>query len=114
MRILFDSRWIAPHGIGRVAREYRDRLARDFDLVELIDGPKPSSPMDWWFLGQAFRRSGADLLSFRGIMERRSQDDGNCSSFTILFISAKPNRTGLGNGSITTASPDWLPRARKC
>lgn len=66
MRILFDSRWIAPHGIGRVAREYRDRLARDFDLVELIDGPKPSSPMDWWYLGQAFRRSGADLLFVPG------------------------------------------------
>ena len=66
MRILFDSRWIAPHGIGRVAREYRDRLAQDFDLVELVDGPKPSSPLDWWFLGQAFKRSGADLLFVPG------------------------------------------------
>lgn len=66
MRILFDSRWIAPHGIGRVAREYRDRLARDFELVELSDGPRPSSPMDWWFLGQSFRRSEADLLFVPG------------------------------------------------
>lgn len=66
MRILFDSRWIAPHGIGRVAREYRDRLVQDFDLVELVDGPKPSSPLDWWFLGRAFKRSGADLLFVPG------------------------------------------------
>lgn len=62
MQILFDSRWIAPHGIGRVAREYRDRLVRDFDVIELRDGPKPSHPADWWFLGRAFRRSRADLL----------------------------------------------------
>lgn len=62
MRIFFDSRWIAPHGIGRVAREYRDRLVRDFDVIELTHGPKPSSPADWWFLARAFRRSGADLL----------------------------------------------------
>lgn len=66
MRILFDSRWIAPHGIGRVAREYRDRLVRDFDVVELTEGPKPSRPTDWWFLGQAFRRSQADLLFVPG------------------------------------------------
>lgn len=62
MRILFDSRWIAPHGIGRVAREYRDRLVRDFNVIELSDGPKPSHPADSWFLGHAFRRSQADLL----------------------------------------------------
>jgi glycosyltransferase involved in cell wall biosynthesis len=66
MRILFDSRWIAPHGIGRVAREYRDRLVRDFDVVELSEGPKPSHATDWWFLGQAFRRSQADLLFVPG------------------------------------------------
>lgn len=62
MRIMFDSRWIAPHGIGRVAREYRDRLARDFELVELAEGPKPSHPLDWLYLGLAFRRSRADFL----------------------------------------------------
>lgn len=66
MRILFDSRWIAPHGIGRVAREYRDRMVRDFDVTELREGPKPSHPMDWWFLARAFRRSGADLLFVPG------------------------------------------------
>lgn len=62
MRIFYDSRWIAPHGIGRVAREYRARLVRDFDVIELETGPKPSGPLDWWFLGRAFRQSGAGLL----------------------------------------------------
>lgn len=66
MRILFDSRWIAPHGIGRVAREYRDRLVRDFDVTELSDGPRPSSAGDWWFLARKFRQSGADLLLVPG------------------------------------------------
>ena len=66
MRILFDSRWIAPHGIGRVAREYRDRMVRDFDVTELQDGPSPSSPADWWFLARAFRRSRADMLFVPG------------------------------------------------
>ena len=66
MRILFDSRWIAPHGIGRVAREYRDRMVREFDVMELQDGPSPSSPLDWWFLAKAFRRSGADILFVPG------------------------------------------------
>ncbi len=66
MRILFDSRWIAPHGIGRVAREYRDRMVRDFDVTELRDGPSPSSPADWWFLAGAFRKSGADILFVPG------------------------------------------------
>lgn len=61
-RILFDARWIAPHGIGRVAREYRDRLAADFDVVDVTAASKPSSPRDWLTLATAFRRSGADLL----------------------------------------------------
>lgn len=66
MRILFDSRWIAPHGIGRVAREYRDRMIRDFDVTELHNGPSPSHPADWWFLAKAFRASSADMLFVPG------------------------------------------------
>ena len=66
MRIFFDSRWIAPHGIGRVAREYRDRMVRDFEVTELRGGPSPSSPADWWFLARAFRKSCADILFVPG------------------------------------------------
>lgn len=61
-RILFDSRWIAPHGIGRVAAEYRARLSADFTVIDYEDTAKPSSPKDFIALARAFRRSGADLL----------------------------------------------------
>ena len=61
-RVLFDSRWIAPHGIGRVAKEYRDRLAKDFDVVDIAATAKPSLPTDFATLAMAFRKSEADVL----------------------------------------------------
>lgn len=127
MRILFDSRWIAPHGIGRVAREYRDRLVHDFDVVELSNGPKPSSPTDWWFLGQAFRRSRADVLFTPGY--NGTPLAGRRQVFIIHdlihFGSAEPNgwrkrfyynsitRMAAARGSVITvsqASADELAR----
>jgi glycosyltransferase involved in cell wall biosynthesis len=62
MKIFFDSRWIAPHGIGRVAAEYRNRLAAEFDVIEYLATNKPSSPMDSVRVAHDFYRSGADIF----------------------------------------------------
>ena len=62
MRILFDSRWIGPHGIGRVAQEYRAILGEQFEIIDLDHGPPPSAKWDSVLTARAFARSKADLF----------------------------------------------------
>jgi glycosyltransferase involved in cell wall biosynthesis len=62
MRILFDSRWIGPHGIGRVAQEYRAILGEEFEIIDLDHGPAPSGKLDSVFTARAFTRSKADVF----------------------------------------------------
>jgi glycosyltransferase involved in cell wall biosynthesis len=66
MRLLFDSRWISAHGIGRVASEMLVRLKRDFDVVEFGAGPKPSHPLDWLRTAAEFHKSGAAMFVSMG------------------------------------------------
>ena len=62
-RILFDSRWIAAHGIGRVASEMLLRLRQSgFDVVELNAKFSPSSPLDCAVTLSTFLRTRADLF----------------------------------------------------
>lgn len=55
-KIIFDSRWIGEHGIGRFANEIYDRLP---GLTKIILKSKPSNPFDvlqiTWYL---FRHKG--------------------------------------------------------
>lgn len=53
--ILADARWIAPHGIGRFAKEILDRLPQ---VERLVGGPKLLSPLEpLWLSAQiAYRR----------------------------------------------------------
>lgn len=48
--VLADARWIAPHGIGRFAREILDRLPQ---IERLVGGPKLLSPLEpFWLSAQ--------------------------------------------------------------
>lgn len=62
MKVLFDSRWIGPHGIGRVAQEYRAMLGEQFEIVDLDHGSAPSGKWDSVLTARAFARSKADVF----------------------------------------------------
>ena len=66
MRLLFDSRWISAHGIGRVASEMLVRLKRDFDVVEVQAGSKPSHPLDWLRTAAELRKTDAAMFVSMG------------------------------------------------
>jgi glycosyltransferase involved in cell wall biosynthesis len=44
--VLFDARWVGPHGIGRFAREIAVRIR----MPSLQQGPRPSLPIDPLYL----------------------------------------------------------------
>lgn len=50
MSLLADARWIAPHGIGRFAKEVLERLS---GIKRLVGGPKLLSPLEpFWLSAQ--------------------------------------------------------------
>jgi len=58
LRILADTRWLGPHGIGRFAKEVLARLP-DWTSVDVRG--KPLSMLDPWRLARAIRRAQADV-----------------------------------------------------
>ncbi|XZE54478.1 glycosyltransferase family 4 protein [Planctomycetaceae bacterium SH139] len=59
-QIIFDSRWIGPHGIGRFASELRDRLPQ---LSHPTLGGNCTSPLDCLRLGVRFSDSQTAFFS---------------------------------------------------
>jgi glycosyltransferase involved in cell wall biosynthesis len=58
--LIFDSRWIGPHGIGRFARE----VSRDAGFAPLDCSGTPMSALDSWRVARALARCSSDSVFF--------------------------------------------------
>jgi hypothetical protein len=68
MRILVDSRWFGPSGIGRYAAEILNRAPEDIQIDLLQNRWKISNPLTPIMLGRSIRNSKADIFWSPGFM----------------------------------------------